>query len=113
MFAGCQLEETRTLADYSIDAEDSVYLILRLRGGGIAGGQAFADVSNAGALEVLSDDDSAPVWREYSRGLNIEGVCTNSRCAAHEQQVICQQHITSYVLGSACECPQCCAPVQP
>jgi Ubiquitin family len=109
----CRLEEARTLADYYVNAEDSIHLILRLRGGGITGGQPFADVSNADALEVLSDDDSAPVWREYCIGLNIEGVCTNGLCAAHRQQVICMQHITSYVLGSACECPQCGAPAQP
>jgi Ubiquitin family len=114
VFAGSQLEDNRTLNDYSIDAEDTLHLILRLRGGGIAAvPQVFADVSNTAALEVLSDDDSAPEWREYCTGLNIEGVCTNAACAAYDEQVICMQHITSYVLGSSCACPQCGTSVQP
>jgi ubiquitin C len=108
IFVGMQLEDGRILREYSIRAEATLHLVLRLRGGGCSEARSFADVSRTEAVVAAAFSETAADWRTVSEGISIEGVCGNAGCAAHGQQVIERRgfHTFDLLHDSSC-CPVC------
>ena len=80
MFEGKQLEDGRTLSEYSITKESELYCVLRLRGGYVA--EETKSISKKALENPIKNTfaEEAPTHRNATTGLNILGICINPKC---------------------------------
>jgi len=115
VFAGRQLEDCHTLADYNILSNSTLHLLLRLRGGA-RGPTLFVDLENASSLKTEPFATNVPKWRLICKGLNVEGICSNTYCEAYKKYVACQKgfvilNVADIVSNN--QCPACGLFVKP
>ena len=113
IYAGKLLENHFTIADYNIQEESVLHLVLRLRGGGV-GPQPFTfnGMNNEVTLKFSSN---GPEWRSVREGISWIGKCYNYSCEAFRAEVICNSGFGVFDANQAnriAVCPMCKEGVQ-
>ena len=113
MFKKLQLEDDKSLIDYNIFENSTIYLILRLHGGEFGAGSAhiFTDPEKV-KPKGIKFSDKASFYRTLSKGMNILGICENKNCMAFKKEVIYKFRFGTFDLiddmkNNPPECPTC------
>ena len=102
ILSGKCLSDDRTLSESGISCYETIRVNLRLCGGGGMSGINTADIKHAQGSSGL------PSYRNAGVGINIDGICTNPSCTAHNKYVIYQHGMRPYCPAvDEAKCPMC------
>ena len=100
----------KTLSELGIKNLETLKVIsVSVVGAGGIGMLDFVDVKS-GKIKRLDFSADAPKWREVKQGLNIFGVCNNSKCKAFKKEVVHKVGFHKFDLKKEVlniKCPMC------
>jgi hypothetical protein len=111
----------RTLGQLGIENFTNIDVTLckyNIGGGGGYPTLDFVDVST-GKIKALKFSEDAPKWRIVKEGLNIFGICNNSKCKAYKKEVVYPTELKEsliFVLNKEIiniKCPLCSKIIKP
>jgi len=105
VFAGCNLEDNRTIAESKVKKDSTLYMILRKRGGAIM----LPSFDKTHAKEYSFNFKTKQV---ISRGLSfVFKRCPNSSCETSDENIVfCEGYQEKYVVAAKLplkQCPKC------
>ena len=107
VFGGEQLDDKKDLSFYNISNISVIYLILRLRGGGMPPSFSFNSLNEPVKMEF---SQTAPNWRCVTSGISWLGNCVNIECDAFLQEVISNHGFGVFnvqIAKDRATCPMC------
>ena len=105
IFCNVELVDDRALADYNIQHESQLYLVLRLKGGGIK-----IPFNKLNAQIILKFGKGGPEYRTVKPGLSFRTKCKTEGCVANGDVIYVNREFGDFTINREAmtlTCPMC------